>query len=161
MTLENVSSTISNKGSRFAIESLKKQLKTSQLESVAFKVEVLLKDKSSFLIAKDEAFFSVNRGPRLLQNDTGGCFVSPSRGIGISTIFVLHCRGWYDEHLPLSYRFVYHGHFSTVIFHSGPEPNVSTTLPPGQEADKYNLRLEAVITDARGSESKAELVLKV
>lgn len=161
MKLENVSSTKAKGGSRFAIESLKNQLQTLEGESATFKVEVLLMDNSNSLAAKDMTFFNVNRGPRLLNSDTGGCFVSPSRGIGISTIFVLHCQGWYDEHLPLNYRFVYHGQFSTVIFHSGPETNVSTTLPPGQETDDYNLKLEVVITDARGSESEAGLVVKV
>ena len=158
--LDNVSSTKAKDGSRFVIESLKNELQRSHREIVTFKVESLLRDKSKSVVANNEALFSVNRGPRLLNN-TGGCFVSPSRGIGISTRFFLQCRGWYDEHLPLSYRFVYHAQFSTVIFYSGPEANVSTTLPPGQEADSYNLKLEVIITDARGSESEAELVLKV
>jgi hypothetical protein len=135
-------------------------LRTSPGGFDTFKVEVLLKDSNS-VVAKDGVQFVVNRGPRLLNNNTGGCFVSPSEGIGVSTIFVLQCRGWYDEYLPLNYRFAYHGQFSTLIFYSGRESDVSTTLQPGQESDDFNLKLEVVITDSKGSETKVDLVVKV
>lgn len=146
MTLKN--------GRQFHIESPAELLPTNNTWSNRFKVEVTLGD------SKDHIFFTVNRKPYKL-NESAGCFITPSSGIGVSTVFTFKCTGWFDIDLPLTYQFIYYEEFGTVIFHSGYETSKNTTLPPGREEDGFKLKLEANVIDGLGSQVRLTLVAKV
>lgn len=149
---------ISSDGVQFTIESPGELLSANNSENNRFKTEVITNFESG--VSKNYGLFIVNKRPRKKDN-TSGCSISPSSGIGVSTIFNITCKGWYDEDLPLTYQFVYHEVFGTVIFHYGHERSKSTTLPPGKEENDFDLQLEASVIDCFGSETKLILIVKV
>lgn len=156
--MKNLSTSVTNNGVEFSIQSPAELIMGNNNGNDHFKAEVIRRTDDG--IAKHSIPFIINGGPRLL-NKTGGCYISPSSGIGVSTIFHIWCKGWHDEDLPLIYQFNYHESFGTVIFHSGYQSFKNTTLPPGREDSDFNLKLQVSIKDSKGSETMLDLIAKV
>ena len=83
---------------------------------------------------------------------TGGtCFITPSHGTSLKTVFNLSCSDWKSDSTPLSYRFQYqlqnglHG-----LLYDGSNSTVSSWLPSGNLPGNYAVKFNVTVTDKNG-----------
>ena len=80
----------------------------------------------------------------------GTCFITPSTGTSLETVFNLSCSGWESNSTPLSYLFQYelqnglHG-----LLYNGSNSSVNSTLPFGK------LPFNVTVTDKNGVSARA------
>ncbi|XP_028413722.1 uncharacterized protein LOC114536576 [Dendronephthya gigantea] len=96
----------------------------------------------------------------------GTCSVTPSFGISLSTNFTFACERWSDHESPLTYKFFYGSNQSKTLFYyrtiaSGVSISHTDRLPAGEESNNYTLSVSVEITDAIGSSSFEEFLLRV
>ncbi|RMX54592.1 hypothetical protein pdam_00023671 [Pocillopora damicornis] len=94
----------------------------------------------------------------------GTCSITPSSGISLESYFTLSCVNWTSDSTPLSYRFQYRlkNGMYTVLYHGVNNSIVTLGIPPGNNAENYNIRLNVVVTDNFGiSASPVNLTAQV
>ena len=72
-------------------------------ENTKYKIRVVVTLTTGFTYA-EEITFITNSPPRILDG-RGGCSVTPTEGLVLTTEFEISCSGWSDEDLPLNYEF--------------------------------------------------------
>lgn len=70
-------------------------------ENTKYKIRVVVTLTTGFTYAEEIPFIT-NSPPRILD---GGCSVTPTEGLVLTTEFEISCSGWSDEDLPLNYEF--------------------------------------------------------
>ena len=94
----------------------------------------------------------------------GTCSITPSSGISLESYFTLSCVNWTSDSTPLSYRFQYRlkNGMYTVLYHGVNNSIATLGIPPGNNAENYNIRLNVVVTDNFGiSASPVNLTAQV
>lgn len=110
--------------------------------------------------------FSVNTPPK-----AGRCNISPRYGTAFLTKFVVKCKGFSDNHLPLTYKVIVASNvprtttvtsvventFGTIL-HYGTEPRtLPSPLPVGVASRWYTLTLHIQVRDSFGSFTQVSL----
>ena len=92
----------------------------------------------------------------------GSCYVTPSHGISLKTVFLLACDNWNDTHQPITYEFLakFPGGFSSILSF-GYTSNVSLTLPTGDPGANHTLNITVLITNYAGVSTQKELSVQV
>ncbi|RMC02792.1 hypothetical protein DUI87_19983 [Hirundo rustica rustica] len=110
--------------------------------------------------------FSVNTPPQ-----AGGCNISPRHGIAFLTKFVVKCKGFFDSHLPLTYKVIVASNvpqtttvtsvventFGTIMYFGSEPETPPSLLPPGVRSHKYTLILYVQVRDSIGAFTQASL----
>nr|XP_056718285.1 polycystin family receptor for egg jelly [Euleptes europaea] len=114
--------------------------------------------------------FFVNSPPQI-----GKCLLKPSTGIVFLTKFIVHCSGFKDKHLPLTYKVRAASHTLTItrmlsienstlgtIVYFGYQSKIPPTfLPIGVPSKQYTLTIYIEVYDALGAFSQLTLQAKV
>ncbi|XP_028934523.1 polycystic kidney disease and receptor for egg jelly-related protein [Ornithorhynchus anatinus] len=109
--------------------------------------------------------FFVNSAPR-----AGRCLVSPLRGLAFLTKFIIQCRGFTDDNLPLSYKMIASdltpvGTITTVeentlgtVLYSGPWPTMPPSfLPVGVPSRQFTVTIHVQVSDSLGAFTQVTL----
>ena len=99
-----------------------------------------------------------------LPTTRGTCSITPSSGISLESHFNLSCINWTSDSTPLSYRFQYRleNGMYTVLYHGVNNSIVTFGIPPGNNAEKFTMRFNVVVTDNFGiSASPVNLTAQV
>lgn len=99
-----------------------------------------------------------------LPPSEGKCSISPTNGTSLKTYFYLNCSSWKSESTPLSYQFQYRleNGLYNVLYRGVNSTVVTSWIPPGNNADNYNLKVICTVTDSFGiSASPISLTVKV
>ena len=92
----------------------------------------------------------------------GKCEVDKPEAKAWETSFVFTCSGWYDEDLPLKYRFRYNSSDGIeMVFQSGTSRRATGKLPVGDPNEDYKLQVQVLIIDDLGSSVDTWINVKV
>ncbi|KFV42360.1 Polycystic kidney disease and receptor for egg jelly-related protein, partial [Tyto alba] len=114
--------------------------------------------------------FKVNSPPR-----AGKCTINPNWGTAFLTKFVVHCSGFFDNNLPLTYKVIVASNvprsakitsveqntFGTILYFGYQPKTPPSFLPVGVPSQKYTLTLYVQVRDALGAFTQVNLHVRV
>lgn len=137
----------------------KAENKSALMNSKTYRITLIAwLDEENYQV--DEFVFNTNSPPSK-QDEFTGCVVDPKQGQAVITEFSISCFNWTDTDRPLSYQFSYQTKFGLVVFHSGWRSNLTTDLPPGNEANNYSLIVLLEVLDSLGDSSEEKVIVQV
>lgn len=72
-------------------------------ENTKYKIRVVVTLTTGFTYTQEITF--ITNSPPSILDGRGGCSVTPTEGLVLTTEFEISCSGWSDEDLPLNYEF--------------------------------------------------------
>ena len=92
----------------------------------------------------------------------GTCYVSPSSGVSLTTIFTFTCSDWQDLDLPLQYEFIYLTSNDLLnVVYQGVQTSKQTNLPPGQKANNFTIDFRVRVVDMFGAFTELKIPVQV
>ncbi len=161
----NSSSSEWKTGSSFVVKDFSPYAVRSSTRNPVYKIKAVIRIQTKNDIIKEhyEEKIVLN-SPPLIAEGNSGCFVTPSEGFAVETIFNITCVGWHDEDKPLTYEFRYNTSVGLVINYPNARigmNTLSTNLPVGSKEDDFALRVDVYIKDSLGDSTISRVSVKV
>ena len=157
-SIHTLNSTVHSRWSRnasdFVVKDFSSHFYPSKTRNPHYKIRAVIAIRVRNEVIKEEHDKKIIlNSPPFITDSSSGCFVTPSEGYAVETIFNITCLGWSDEDTPLTYEFRYNTSDGLIINY----PNVgtgkntlSTNLPVGNKADNFVLRVDVYVKDSLG-----------
>ena len=152
-------------GHRFVVKDFSSCTVSTTTRNPHYKIMAVIKIQGENDVFKEHyAEKAVLNSPPFLSKGSRGCFVTPSEGFAVETIFNITCFGWRDEDEPLTYEFRYNTSVGLVINYPNARigmNTLSTNLPVGSRADDFLLKIDVHIKDSLGDFTIRRVTVKV
>jgi len=153
------------KASTFVVKDFSSLVYHSKTRDPHYKIKVVIAIRVENEVLKEEYSEEIIlNSPPFIADRKSGCFVTPNEGYAVETIFNITCLGWSDENKPLKYEFRYNTSDGLIINdpNAGAEKNILwTTLPVGNKADNFLLRVDVYVKDSLGDLTISSVAVKV
>ena len=152
-------------GHRFVVKDFSSFTVSTTTRNPHYKIKAVVKIQGKSDVFKEHyAETIVFNSLPFIPEGNGGCFVTPSEGFAVETIFNITCFGWRDEDEPLSYEFRYNTSVGLVINYPNARIGMNTlytNLPVGSRADDFDLKVDVHIKDSLGDFTIRRVTVKV
>ena len=155
----------SRKASTFVVKNFSSHVYPSKTRNPQYEIRAVVSIRVESEVIEEEYHEKITlNSPPFITAGNSGCFVTPSEGYAVETIFNITCLGWSDEDTPLTYEFRYNTSDGLIINYPkvGTGKGIlSTNLPVGNEAHNFKLRVDVYVKDSLGDFTISSLQVKV